>query len=176
MRGQSSSSVVPSMIKTNMLLNDDLAHKEYLSKRNKERFGKFSQQDRLSKFCNDAGFLTIEVGQYFMTKNTEEFSQFTDSVACRLPRYENSSEPKGWIKGNTKIGPVLEVATCCLQGKYGVEMRIESLNKDNSHSWVRISHGLNKFGRKLEQQGPRRQRAGNLRNAARRMCVKIECK
>ena len=28
MRGQSSSSVVPSMIKTNMLLNDDLAHKE----------------------------------------------------------------------------------------------------------------------------------------------------
>ena len=24
-------------------------------------------------------------------------------------------------------------------------MRIESVNKDNSHSWVRISHGLNKL-------------------------------
>ena len=52
---------------------------------------------------------------------------------------------KGWIRGNTKIGPVLEVTTCCLQGKYGVEIRIMSMNKDNSHSWVRISHGLNKL-------------------------------
>ena len=83
-----------------------------------------------------------------MTKDTEEFSQSTDSVACReytLPRDEDSSEPKGWIKGNTKIGPVLEVATCCLQGKYGVEIRVESMNKDHSHSWVRISHGLHKL-------------------------------
>ena len=83
-----------------------------------------------------------------MTKDTEEFSQFTDSVDCReytLPRDEDSSEPKGWIRGDTKIGPVLEVTTCCLQGKYGVEIRIKSLNKDHSHSWVRISHGFNKL-------------------------------
>ena len=53
--------------------------------------------------------------------------------------------PKGWIRGNTKIGPVLEVTTSYLQGKYGVEIRIESVNKDNSHSWVTISHGLNKL-------------------------------
>ena len=69
-------------------------------------------------------------------------------MACReytLPRDESLSEPKGWIRGNTKIGPVLEVTTCCLQGKYGVEIRIESLNKDNSHSLVRISYGLNKL-------------------------------
>ena len=41
--------------------------------------------------------------------------------------------------------PVLEVTTSHLQGKYGVEITIESVNKDNSHSWVRISHGLNKL-------------------------------
>ena len=36
------------------------------------------------KNCIDAGFLTtVEVGQYFMTKHTEEFSQFTEPVACR---------------------------------------------------------------------------------------------
>ena len=62
-----------------------------------------------------------------------------------MPRDENSTDPKGWIRGNTKIGPVLEVTTSYLQGKYGVEIRIESVNKDNSHSWVRISHGLNKL-------------------------------
>ena len=98
-------------------------------------------------FCTDAGFLTtVEVRQYFMTKDTEEFSQFTESVACRehtLPRDEKSSELKGWIQGNTKIGPVLDVTTCYLQGKYGVEIKIESMSKDHSHSWVRISHGLN---------------------------------
>ena len=110
---------------------------------------KLSQQDRVIKFCTDAGFLTtVEVGQCFMTKDTEEFLQFTDSVACHeytSPRDEHLSDLKGWIRVNTKIGLVLEVTTCCLQGKYGVEIRIKSVNKDNSHSWVRISHGLNKL-------------------------------
>ena len=57
----------------------------------------------------------------------EEFSQFTDSVACceyTLPTDEHVSEPKGWIRENTKIGPVLEVTTCYTQSKYGVEIRI----------------------------------------------------
>ena len=78
-----------------------------------------------------------------MTKHTDEFFQFTEPMTCReytLPRDEKSTDPKDWIRGNTKIGSVLEVATSCLQGKYGVEIRIESVKKDNSHSWVRISH------------------------------------
>ena len=52
---------------------------------------------------------------------------------------------KDGSKENTKIGPVLEVTTSYLQGKNGVEIRIMSMNKDNSHSWIRISHGLNKL-------------------------------
>ena len=146
---QSSSSFVPSVIKTEVPLDcDDLARKDLLLQQYGERIEKLSQQDRLSKFCMDAGFLNVvEIGQYFMTKDTAEFSQFR-AAACReytLPRDEEASQPKGWIQGNTKIGPVLEVATCCLHGKYGVEIRIMSMNKDNSHSWVRISHGSNKF-------------------------------
>ena len=81
-----------------------------------------------------------------MTKHTDEFLQFAEPVTCReytLPLDEKSTDPKGWIQGNTKIGPVLEVTTSYLQGKHGVEIRIESVNNDNSHSWVRISHGLN---------------------------------
>ena len=150
MMGQSSSSFVPSVIKTEVPLDcDDPANKDLLLQQYGERIEKLSQQDKLSKFCMDAGFLNVvENGQYFMTKDTAEFSQFTDAVACReytLPRDEETSEPKGWIKGNTKIGLVLEVTTCCLQGKYGVEIRIMSMHKDNSPSWVRISHGSNKF-------------------------------
>ena len=137
------------MIKTEVPLDcDDLAHTDLLLQQYGERIKKLTQQDKLSKFCMDAGFLTVvEIGQYFMTKDTAEFSQFR-AVACReytLPREEESSQPKGWIQENTKIGPVLEVATCYLHGKYGVEIKIMSLNRDNSHSWVRISHGSNKF-------------------------------
>ena len=81
---------------------------------------RLSQQDRLLKICTDAGFLkTVEVGQYFMTDHADEFLQFAEPVACReytLPRDEQSSDSKGWIQGNTKIGPVLEVTTSYLQG------------------------------------------------------------
>ena len=49
--GQSSSSFVPSVIKTNVLLNnDDHAHKDLLLQRYGERIEKLSQQDKLSKF------------------------------------------------------------------------------------------------------------------------------
>ena len=109
---------------------------------------KLSQQDKLSKFCMDAGFLNVvEIGQYFTTKDTGDLTQF-HAVACReytLPREEGSSQPRGWIQGNTKIGPVLEVTTSCLHGEYGSKIRIWSLNRDNTHSWFRISHGSNKF-------------------------------
>ena len=51
----------------------------------------------------DAGFLSVvEIGQYFMTKDHGE--QFY-AMACReytLPRIDGSSQPQGWIQGNTK--------------------------------------------------------------------------
>ena len=99
--GQSNPLFVPSVMKTHIPLTDDPAQqKEDLLQRYKERIEKLSQQDRVSKICTDAGFLaTVDVGQYFMTKDTE-VSQFTESVACRqctLPRDEKSSDPKGWI-------------------------------------------------------------------------------
>ena len=65
-----------------------------------------------------------------MTKHTDVFSQITEPVTRReytLPRDEKSTDPKGWIRGNTKIGPVLQVTTSYLQGKLGVEIRIESM-------------------------------------------------
>ena len=48
-RGQSGPSFVPSVIKTNMPLNDDPAKEEYLLQRYRERIEKLSQPDRVSK-------------------------------------------------------------------------------------------------------------------------------
>ena len=127
----------------------EIPAQENLLQKYKERVERLSQQDRVIKIRTDAGFLkTVEVGQYFMTKHTDEFSQFAEPVTCReytLPRDEKSTDPKGWIRGNTRFGPALEVTTGYLQSKYGVEIRIEFVNKDNSNSRVRVSHGLNKL-------------------------------
>ena len=127
---------------------NDPAQEDLLQKY-QERVDKLSQQNRVTKIVlMQDSWQRLKSDSTSWQKDTEEFSQFTDSVACReytLPRDEKSSDPKGWIRGNTKIGPALEVRTSYLQGKYGVEIRIESVNEDNSHSWVRISHGLNKL-------------------------------
>ena len=89
----------------------------------------------------------VDIGQYFMTKDTGDLTQF-HAVACReytLPREEGASQPRGWIQGSTTIGPVMEVTTSCLYGKHGVEISTWSLSENNAQSWVRISHGSNKF-------------------------------
>ena len=39
----------------------------------------------------------------------------------------------------------MEVTTSYLHGKHGVVVRIMSLSRENTDSWVRISHGSNKF-------------------------------
>ena len=69
-------------------------------------------------------------------------------MACReytLPRDDPASQAKGWIQGNMRIGPVLEVTTSFQHFKYGIEIRIWSVNQDNSQSWVRIYYGTVKY-------------------------------
>ena len=87
--------------------NDDPAHQNLLLQQYEERIEMLSQENKVSKFCMDAGFISVvEIVQYFMTKDTGE--QFF-AKACReytLPRSDESSQPKGWIQGNTRIGPV----------------------------------------------------------------------
>ena len=123
--------------------NDQIIWQQYI-----QQIESLSPENKLSKFCKEAGFMrVVEVGQYFVTKDTVDFRQF-QSVACReytLPRDDQASQPKGWIQGNMRIGPVLEVTTSFQHFKYGIEIRIKSVNQDDSHSWVRISNGTVKY-------------------------------
>ena len=131
-------SIVLSEIKAEVSLENDIpSHQNLLLQRYEERIELLSQENKVSKFCIDAGFIhVVEIGQYFMTRACREYT---------LPRNDESSQPKGWIQGNTRIGPVLEVTTSCLYGKHGVEIIIWSLSEDKTQSWVRISHGSNEF-------------------------------
>ena len=71
--GQSDPLFVPksSLMKTHTHSTGDLAQEDLLQKY-QERVERLSQQHRVIKFCTDEGFLTtVDVGQYFMTKDTE---------------------------------------------------------------------------------------------------------
>ena len=125
--------------------NDQIIWQQYI-----QQIESLSPENRLSRFCKEAGFMRVaEVGRYLVTKDTGNLRHFR-SVACReytLPRDDPTSEAKGWIQGCTRIGlgPVLEVTTSFRHFKYGIEIRIESVNQDASHSWVRISCGTVKY-------------------------------
>ena len=50
------------------------------------------------------------------------------------------------LLGNMRIGPVLEVTTSFRHFKYGIEIRIWSVNQHNSQSWVARRMGSPKAG------------------------------
>ena len=140
-----------------------------------------SPENRLSKFCKEAGFMSVvEVGQYFVTRNASEFQH---TIACReytLPRDDKSSQPKGWIRGNTRVGPILEVTTSFQHFKYGVEVRIESVNEDNSHSWgqnfLRNSQVCERLHQIRHGKFCRSTRRGKCTNKLRNGCSQVESK
>ena len=119
--------------------NDQIIWQQHI-----QQVNSLSPENRLSKFCKEAGFMSVvEVGQYFVTRDAGVFEQL-QTVACReytLPGDDKASQPKGWIQGNIRIGPALEVTTSFQHFKYGIEIRIKSVNQDDSHSWVGISYG-----------------------------------
>ena len=98
-----------SEIKTEVPLDsDDPANQNLQLQQYGERNEKLSQQDKLSKFCMDAGFLSVvEIGQYFMTKDTGDPSQY-HSIACReyiLQEKKKHHNQKDGSKGTPKLDP-----------------------------------------------------------------------
>ena len=59
-------------------MNDQIIWQQYV-----QQVESLSPENKVSKFCKEAGFMrVVEVGQYFVTKDTGDFRQF-QSVACR---------------------------------------------------------------------------------------------
>ena len=94
-----------------MLLDcDDLARKDLLLQQYGERIEKLSQQDKLSRFCMDAGVLNVvDIGQYFMTKDTlhnSHNSQMQRPVVSTLcQEMKKHLNRKVGSKGTPKLDP-----------------------------------------------------------------------
>ena len=79
-----------------------------------QNFAELPAQEKLTKLCSNAGFSkNIEKGQFFITLDDDTLDNLKGS--CRektLPRSDESFHLRGWIRGNTKIGPVPDVKVC----------------------------------------------------------------
>ena len=59
-------------------MNDQIIWQQYI-----QQVESLSSENKVSKFCKEAAFMrVVEVGQYFVTKDTGNLTQFR-SVACR---------------------------------------------------------------------------------------------
>ena len=99
------------------------------------------------EMCSDAGLKIVGKGQFFIALDEEEEGPDEMNNLGReytSPRSGEASRVRGWILGNTKIGPVLHVKVCLHQKRYGIEISVESLLRDRKVSWVRIVNGVNK--------------------------------
>ena len=135
------------------LQNENPLNHQILWQQCMERIESISPESKVSSFFKEAGFiLVVEVGQYFMTKDTGDFRQFR-SVACREYPRRSSFTSKRMVSTKHEncacIGSHDQFST--LQ-KYGIEIRIWSVKQDNSQSWVRISYGTIKRGRFKSRQ------------------------
>ena len=67
---------------------------------------------------------------------------------CRektLPRNDQRSRARGWIRRNTTIGPVLNIHVCYHEDRYSTESQVRSLFQDRTATWVRIVNGVEKY-------------------------------
>ena len=77
--------------------------------------------------------------QFTLGGNTGSCTEYT------LPHDDQDSEPFGWIRGQTKIGPVLHVRVTCCRDQYGIEIQVPSMSRKRSCSWIVISRGPNRY-------------------------------
>ena len=102
-----------------------------------EKFVNLSKETKVSQICESAGFMRkVSIGPYFRTIHDVNDGCGGKTGSCReytLPREDQDSEPIGWIREHTKIGPVRQVrVTCCLD-QHGIEIHVPSILQNGSY-------------------------------------------
>ena len=137
-------SIVLSEIKAEVLLENDIpSHQNHLLQRYEERIELFSQENKVSKFCMDAGFIhAVQIEQYFMTKDTEGQFFVRAGREYNHPRNDESSQPKGGFRETQELDPYWKsrpvICTVNMELKFESGLRVKIILN-------LVSHGSNKF-------------------------------
>ena len=109
---------------------------------------KLSEDQKLSGLCSEAGLRLVEVGQIFNALASPRGEE--NQSLCRekiLPRDQEGTRIKRWIQSNERFGPVSDMKVCNNNGRYSIEVQVQSLFQDQTVSWIGIVNGIDKFVR-----------------------------
>ena len=91
-----------------------------------------------------------------LTKDSSSSQLRKDLRLCRQHdtlNLETSQHPdREGVRSNTKIGPVLDAQLYPHEGRYCIDIMIESSFKDRTVSFVRIVNGINKHVTETSEQ------------------------
>ena len=88
----------------------------------------------------------------FMTRNWQDSDVLVHAEKKRHVETMKDPRRKDGFRGNTNIGPVLEVKVTHHLYQYGIEIKVDSMQNDGSQSWIVISRGLNKYVNDLREE------------------------
>ena len=112
------------------------------------KFEQLSEDQKLSKLCSGAGLNLVEIGQYFFSLETPKDQEMQH--LCReytKSRKEEGARVRGWIRGDERFGPVLNIKVCNHEDQFQIEIQVPALFGDQTVSWVRIVNVVDKFVR-----------------------------
>ena len=114
------------------------------------RFEKLSEDQKLSRLCPEAGLRIVEIGQFFCALPSPRGKE--NQSLCRentIPRDQEGTRIKGWIQSNVRFGPVSDMKVWTHNGRYSIEVQVQSLTQDQTVSWIIIKNDIDKFVREV---------------------------
>ena len=119
-----------------------------LVRQHEEKFGNLPEDCQPTNACDDAGFMiNFFRGKFIITILDVHLEGYGSTSSCRgfsCPRSDDRSQPKGFIRGNTKIDWVLKVMVKKHSDYYGTEIKIDSMQEDGAQSTMVFSRGVDK--------------------------------
>ena len=140
-------SIVLSEIKAEIpLLNEIPSHTNVLLHQYEERITMLSQENEVSKFCMNAGFIhVVEIGQYFMTKDTGDDSLRRLVVNTLFQEVTNHDNRKDGFRETQELDPYWKLRQVVYMAN--MELRSESglWDKTILNLGSEFLYGPNKF-------------------------------
>ena len=157
---------------------------ENLLQEYEQRFEKLSEDQKLSRLCSEAGLRLVEVGQSFHALPSPR-GEGNQSL-CRkytMPRDQEGTRIKGCIQSNVRFGSVSDINVCNNNGRYSIEVQVQSLFQDQTVSWIRSVNSIDKFVREAmpiqeEQKAsakPRCKSETNIKTVINKRCDLDSC-
>ena len=72
----------------------------------------------------------------FKQKKENKCNNYAENTRCFAMK--RGTLVRGWIRKDTRIGPVLNILVCYRDDRYSIEVQVPSLFHDDTVSWVRI--------------------------------------